>query len=123
MSTEKYTADGRLLIKRDAVQVSDKFTKREFILQTEGEYPQYLQFQLTQDKCPLLDKFNSGQVVTVHFNIRGKEWIKDGKTSYFNNLEAWRIEAKGSGSSEHIETVQAEVVQPTQVVDDSQLPF
>jgi len=49
MSTEKYTADGRLLIKRDAVQVSDKFTKREFILQTDGEYPQYLQFQLTQD--------------------------------------------------------------------------
>lgn len=121
MSTEKYTADGRLLIKRDAVQVSDKFTKREFILQTDGEYPQYLQFQLTQDKCPLLDKFQTGQQVTIHFNIRGKSWEKDGKTSYFNSLEAWRIEAKGSG--QHIETVQAEVVQPTQVVDDSQLPF
>jgi len=121
MSTEKYTADGRLLIKRDAVQVSDKFTKREFILQTDGEYPQYLQFQLTQDKCPLLDKFQTGQQVTIHFNVRGKEWTKDGKTSYFNSLEAWRIEAKSSGL--HIETVQAEVVQPTEVVDDSQLPF
>jgi single-strand DNA-binding protein len=122
MSTEKYTADGRLLIKRDAVQVSDKFTKREFILQTEGEYPQYLQFQLTQDKCPLLDKFQTGQQVTIHFNIRGKEWTKDGKTSYFNSLEAWRIEAKGSG--QHIETVQAEVVQPSDPLGDpSDLPF
>ena len=123
MSTEKYTADGILLIKRDAVQVSDKFTKREFILQTEGDYPQYLQFQLTQDKCPLLDKFNTGQVVTVHFNLQGRSWEKDGKTSYFNSLVAWRIEAKGSGSSEHIETVQAEVVQPSDPLGDSELPF
>ena len=99
MSTEKYTADGRLLIKRDSVQVSGKFTKRE---------------------CPLLDKFNTGQVVTVHFNIRGKSWEKDGKTSYFNSLEAWRIEAKGIGK--HIETVQAEVVQPSDPLGDS-LPF
>ena len=123
MSTENYTADGRLLIKRDAVQVSDKFTKREFILQTDGEYSQYLQFQLTQDKCPLLDKFQTGQQVTIHFNIRGKEWTKDGKTSYFNSLEAWRIEAKGSG--QHIETLQAEVVQPSDPLGDSieSLPF
>jgi len=69
-----------------------------------------------------LDKFNTGQVVTVHFNIRGKSWEKDGKTSYFNSLEAWRIDAKGSG--QHIETLQAEVVHPSDPLgDSSNLPF
>ncbi|MEM9931531.1 MAG: DUF3127 domain-containing protein, partial [Bacteroidota bacterium] len=49
---------------------------------------QYVKFQLTQDKCALLDTYEEGQEVKVHFDLRGREW--NGK--YFTNLNAWRIE-------------------------------
>ncbi len=45
----------------------------------------------TQKNVDVLDKFVEGQEVEVSFRIRGREY--NGK--YFNNIEAWRIEAIG----------------------------
>lgn len=59
---------------------------------------QYVKFQLTQDRCSIVDNFREGDEVRVHFNLRGREW--QGK--YFTNLDAWRIEAStnsGSGTT------------------------
>jgi translation initiation factor IF-3 len=75
--------------------VNEKFKKREFILtdNSNSQYPQDIAFQLTQDKCGLLDKFMEGETVKVHFNLRGREFTtKQGEVKYFNTLEAWRIE-------------------------------
>tara|TARA_S200002703_G_scaffold3018_5_gene4482 strand:+ start:8963 stop:9481 length:519 start_codon:yes stop_codon:yes gene_type:complete len=69
--------------------VSDKFKKREIVIDTPGEYPQKVAFEFTQDKCELLDKYKIGEEITVYFNIRGREW--NGK--YFTNLNGWRIES------------------------------
>ncbi len=76
------------------VQVSDKFSKREFVITDESsQYPQDVLFQITQDKCTLLDKFNIGDTVQASFNLRGREWTSPtGEVKYFNTLEAWRIE-------------------------------
>ena len=76
------------------VQVSDKFSKREFVITDESsQYPQDVLFQITQDKCTLLDKFNVGDTVQASFNLRGREWTSPtGEVKYFNTLEAWRIE-------------------------------
>jgi len=92
------TVTGRLQVKYDANQVSDKFTKRDFVLMTdtESQYPQYVSFQLTQDKCALLDLFECGSIIEVHFNLRGRAWTSpQGETKYFNTLEAWRILPQG----------------------------
>ncbi len=81
----------------DTQQVSDKFRKREFVVEVQsGQYFEFIKFQLTQDKCALADALAVGQEVTVHFNLRGKPYVKDGKDVYFNNLDAWRIEVEGS---------------------------
>ena len=85
---------GVLHVKYDAVAVSDKFTKRDFVLMIADnpQYPQHVLFQLTQDKCPLLDMMACGMEVEVHFNLRGRAWTSpQGETKYFNTLEAWRI--------------------------------
>ena len=76
-------------------QVSEKFSKRDFVVtDSSGMYPQEILFQATQDKCGLLDTVQVGQEVTVHFNLRGREWTNpQGEVKYFNTLEAWRIEA------------------------------
>ena len=86
---------GKLIVKGDEQQITEKFKKREFVIQDEDEkYPQVISFQLVQDKCSLLEAYNEGDVITVDFNLRGREWTspKDGQTKYFNSLEAWRIE-------------------------------
>jgi hypothetical protein len=79
----------------DIEQKTDSFKAREFVIETSGEYPQFVKFQLTQDKCSVVDKFNEGDEVTVHFDLRGREW--QGK--YFTNLNAWKIEGGNSGGS------------------------
>ena len=84
------------LIKPEQV-ISDKFKKREFVVTTEGEYPQHVALELTQDKCGLIDKYQVGQDVTVSINVRGREWTSpQGEVKYFNTLQAWRIESSQS---------------------------
>ncbi|MCK5168514.1 MAG: DUF3127 domain-containing protein, partial [Bacteroidales bacterium] len=52
----------------------------------------HIKFQLTQDKCNLVDNIEVNDEIKVNFNIRGKKWERDGKVNYFTNLDAWRIE-------------------------------
>ena len=89
-----YDAQGKLHEIFDEQQVSEKFKKREFVLEIpDGAYTQFIKFQLTQDKCNLLDGFNVGDEVKVAFNLSGKPFTKNGTTMYFTNLGAWRLEA------------------------------
>jgi len=87
---------GKLTEKFDVVVVSDKFRKREFVIEVSPDNPDLnftdlVKFQLTQDKVDLIGDSTIGNDIKVNFNIRGRKWEKDGKTSYFTNLEAWRI--------------------------------
>ncbi len=69
------------------------FQKREVVITTEEQYPQFIIFEFTQDKCSLLDTFRIGQLVKISFNVRGREWINpQGEAKYFNSLQGWRIE-------------------------------
>ena len=65
----------------EAVHVTEKFKN-----------PQFINFQLAQDKCDLIDGHQSGQRIEVNFNLRGREWTdKNGNVKYFNTLDVWRI--------------------------------
>jgi hypothetical protein len=83
--------------------VSEKFSKREFVVETPDQYPQQILFQLTQDKCSLLDSLQVGQEIDVHLNIRGRSWQNPQcETKYFNTLEAWKIDVLGATAQPHI---------------------
>lgn len=88
---------GTLKAKFDTQVVSDRFSKREFVLTTEANtpYPQHVSFQVTQDKCSILDQYEIGQELKIQFNLRGREWNGPQGIKYFNTLEAWRIESVG----------------------------
>lgn len=92
---------GLLKVKFDTQKVSDKFTKRDFVLTTDAStpYPQQVSFQLTQDKCASIDSFNNGDDIKVHFNLRGREWNGPQGVKYFNTLEAWKVEKVAAGTS------------------------
>ena len=88
---------GKVKVVNATVVVSEKFQKRTFVIETEGNYPQPIEFQLTQDKVTLADSLGLLQDVTVHYNLRGKEWTNpQGEVKYFNTLEAWKIDSNGA---------------------------
>lgn len=95
---------GKLLVKYDSQQVSERFRKREFVMELSEEingnvYTNYAKMQLVQNKCDILDRFNEGDPIKVSFNIKGNRWEKDGKVNFITNLDAWRIEAATSAMS------------------------
>jgi hypothetical protein len=88
--------------------MSEKFKKREFVIQTEGQYPQEIQLQVTQDKCDLLNNLKFGDIVDASINIRGRSWTsKEGVKKWFNSIEAWSINyGNASGTSFEQKTFQ-----------------
>jgi hypothetical protein len=83
---------GEVVFITPTTSVSDKFKKREVTLKSQDEYPQYVTFQLTQDKCDLANNLKSGEVVEVSYNLRGRRWeAQDGTIKYFNSIEAWTM--------------------------------
>ncbi|RPD44590.1 DUF3127 domain-containing protein [Hymenobacter sediminis] len=95
-----YEATGRLHEIFDEQQVSEKFRKREFVLEVvDGQYPEHIKFQLVQDKTALIDSYKVGDEVKISFNLRGRGFNKNGQMLYFTNLEAWRIESGAGGSA------------------------
>ncbi len=81
---------GKLHKKFDTENKTATFQAREFVIEIgSGNYPQMIKFQLTQDRCGLIDPFEEGKDIKVFFDLRGREW--NGK--YFTNLNAWRLEA------------------------------
>ncbi len=84
-----FDIEGKLHKIFDIQAKSDSFQTRDIILLVQdGNYPQYIKFQLTQDRCGLVERFKPGDEVKISFDLRGREW--QGK--YFTNLNAWRIE-------------------------------
>ena len=88
---------GRLIEKFDTQEVTASFKKREFVLEKKEdangrEFIEIIKFQLSQDRCDLIDPYEINEEIKVSFNIKGRKWEKDDRVSYFTNLEAWRIE-------------------------------
>jgi len=91
-----FEVTGKITMIGEEKQVTDRFKKREFVLEIqEGFYAEFIKFQLTQDKCSLIDGFDKDEEVKVSFNLRGRPYNKNGETIYFTNLEAWKIDKQG----------------------------
>jgi len=87
------------------------------------EYTDFIKFQLTRDRCALIDNYNLQDEIKVSFNIKGRRWVKDDKVSYFTNLEAWKIEKIVTSSEEPplSPPLMEEEAPPLEELDD--LPF
>lgn len=76
-------------------QVTDTFKKREFVLEfaENPQYPEFVKFEMIQDKCGLLDNYQVGNEVTISMNLKGRKWNDPkGGVKYFNTLQAWKIQ-------------------------------
>lgn len=79
---------GKLLFIGERVQVTEKFAKRIFTVETKaGQYPEFVALQFVQDRTNLIDPFAVGQEVRVHFNAKSREY----NGNYYTELTAWGI--------------------------------
>jgi hypothetical protein len=95
------TISGTVLTVFETKQVSDKFRKREFVVETaeNPKYPQKLMLEATGDRTSLLDNVGEGDTVTVAVNLRGREWRSpSGEVKYFNTIEAWKVDVTAKGA-------------------------
>lgn len=85
----------KLLEKYDTASFgANGFKKREFVVEysENPQFPEFIKFELIQDKCDLLDGFNIGQELNIAFNLKGRKWTNPkGEVVYFNSLQAWKL--------------------------------
>lgn len=88
-----YHITGKIVEVYPVNRINERFRKREFVIEhkesTSGQaYVDFIKFQLTQDKCEIIDESWLRQDVTVTFNVRGNRWEKNGLVNYITNLNA-----------------------------------
>lgn len=110
--------------------VTDSFRKRDLVIQyaENPQFVEYIKFEATQDRVSIFDGLKSGDNVSVSFNLRGRPWTnKDGITSYFNSLVAWRVSKVGSANGQPAQTKTPELYTPSPNMNDDDgsddLPF
>lgn len=117
---------GKIKLIRNIQVVSDKFQKREFIVETNDQYPQLLQLELQGQNCDIIDAYKEGQEVSCSLNLRGRAWTNpQGEEKYFNTIVCWKIQPSNAPVGGTVNTAKTKT-NPKEVVgndDDGDLPF
>jgi len=95
----KYQVTGRIHSIMPVKQVSERFSRRDFVIETDSDsrYPQLVSFQATGKLMDELDNVNEGDTVEVSFELKGRKWDSpSGETKYFNTLDAFRMDHIGA---------------------------
>lgn len=92
MASNTYEMTGTVKTIFEPMTFASGFTKREFLLTMEDDYPQDVKFSCVKERAAQLDNVTLGERVSVAFRVRCREW--QGK--YFVDLEAFRIDKKES---------------------------
>jgi len=99
------------------------FKSRKVWVVTEDnpDYPQTIEIEVQQTKVDMFNGITPGAPVTLHLNLRGRRWTNpEGKTSVFNSLVCWKVEADAS----HVASSPSTPVKPAPEVDAiDDLPF
>lgn len=110
-------------MEEEARQVTERFLVREFVVELAGDnprYPQFAAFQLTGDRCELLDGLNVGDEIEVEFSLQGRD---PSAGRVFNNLNVWEITLLSSAGPPQRDPAQRPNDQPTESPPDDDVPF
>ena len=121
---------GKLIQKYETTKINDSFRKREFVVEyvENPQYPEFLKFDLIQDKCDFLEEFNLGDTLKVEFNLKGRKWTDpSGNDKYFNTLQAWRLSLVSSEAnlmgSDKLDSSPSLETKGESLSEDDDLPF
>jgi len=75
------------LIKIQPEQSGETWKKKEFVIETFGEYPKKICLSLWNDRIKMLDGVPIDSVSTVHFNAESREYNE----RWYTELKAYRV--------------------------------
>lgn len=113
-----FQLSGILFRKFPTEHKGDAFRTREFVLFIPGQYPEHIKFQLIQNNVELIDSMAEGWTIKVDFNIKGRQYNKDGKENFFNSLTAWKITVENMTGAKPVSNEPEDAT-----IDDSPTPF
>ena len=94
---------GTLKLIRPIQQITEKFSKREFVIVTNEQYPQTIQIELQGSNVDIIDAYGVGEEIVCDLNLRGRAWTnKEGVEVYFNTIVAWKIQRPGASQGQGI---------------------
>ena len=119
MSKDKFEISG-VVTKIDPVQeFPSGFKKREFILDTGGDYPEVLKFELLKDNTDKINESDLNHAFTVHFNVKGRAW----EDKHFVNLTCWKLDKMGETPMSDATPIPNQTPQTELPKDKDDLPF
>ena len=94
------TIKGKVIRVGDVQTINDKFKKREIVIATLTEYPQTIPVEFVNDRSDMITISDVGKTVTIHYDLRGREWKSPrGEVKFFNSLDVWSVQrSAGAGA-------------------------
>jgi hypothetical protein len=89
-----YEIKGLVRSVSEVKQITEKFAKRELVLEHGDKYPQVTVLEASGERMSLLDSVRAGDTVTVQFDLRGREG-RDGRI--WNTLAIWKVGVDSKG--------------------------
>lgn len=86
---------GSIKLINDTITFESGFSKREFVITTDDQYPQDVKFEFFKDKTTVLDNYKVGDTVSVSFNIQGNEYNE----KHYVSLQAWKMIKEGASAA------------------------
>ncbi len=120
-----YTQKGKItqILKAESgvSKVGNAWTKQEFVIETQDQFPKKICFTLFGDKVSLLNGLSENTEVEVSFNVESREF--NGK--WYHNINAWKIEPVNAAapSGDFPPEFTATDIPPERDDDPNDLPF
>jgi hypothetical protein len=92
--------NGIIKVIKPIQQISATFSKREFVIETQEQYPQTIQLELHGDRVDIIESFTERQEAECHINLRGRSWTNpQGEEKFFNTIVCWKIQLPNTNSA------------------------
>ena len=111
------SVEGDVYLLNDKVQLTEKFAKRNVVIQTINQYNNEVSIDFINDKISLLDGIKQGDAVKIYVDVFSRQSNKN-PNQYFNNITGWKIETIHSA----VKTEQPAAVEQDNEIPD-ELPF
>ena len=96
-------------------KAGNAWRKREFILETQEQYPKKVAITVMNDKVDDLSHYVVGNTITASLNLESREY--EGR--WFSNINAWKL----SGSTANATPPPAPPIEEGQIPDSTDVPF
>jgi hypothetical protein len=91
---------GKVIGKKEKSFKNDFKICEVYLDTTEGEYPNKNMVEFKGKNFEKAGMVKEGGTYTFEFNIKGREWEKNGKKGLMQTLEAWRFEEVSGASND-----------------------